>query len=492
MKIYKSLLFIICCTAMVASIAFVFPNEGIVLGPINFRYADADKFLYPPAEPTVDLHKEAQAITDAKKIRIFIAEREHNEFKARQLKLTAMPYAIDLPHDNVKWMDSVFMAMEQGEDVRIVHYGDSQIEEDRMSSTFRYRFQKLFGGYGAGLLPPLQTIPSSAIAQRSNGYHERFVVFGTSSMQHEYSQYGPMGQMIETEGEYTTSFFPINLWSTKENTKKMKKVAVLYGNNKTELTISLIAKNASDSIEFRDTIEVKDSIRGMEFARFEIPFVAKKVTLSVNGETQLYGYLLDGDEKGVQLDNVAMRGCSGTIFTKIARESLDKYYKEYNVPLIIMQFGGNSVPYLKGKGSIDRYCRQLLYQINHIRTLSPKSKILFIGPSDMGTSIDGTMQTYPELPNIISAIKHMCVTNDVAYWDLYSAMGGHNSMLAWVAAEPALAGSDHIHFTRIGAEKAAALLCEHVEELYKYYKERQSSNIIVEKKDTIVSLLEDI
>ena len=37
--------------------------------------------------------------------------------------------------------------------VRIMHYGDSQIEGDRISGRLRERLQKEFGGNGAGLFP---------------------------------------------------------------------------------------------------------------------------------------------------------------------------------------------------------------------------------------------------------------------------------------------------------------------------------------------------
>ena len=49
--------------------------------------------------------------------------------------------------------------------VRIVHYGDSQIEEDRISMILRRRLQDRFGGGGIGLLPMVQTIPTYTAKQ---------------------------------------------------------------------------------------------------------------------------------------------------------------------------------------------------------------------------------------------------------------------------------------------------------------------------------------
>ena len=47
----------------------------------------------------------------------------------------------------------------------------------------------------------------------------------------------------------------------------------------------------------------------------------------------------------MHLDNVAMRGCAGLVFTSISSEQLRSFYRDGNVRLIILQYGGNSVPY---------------------------------------------------------------------------------------------------------------------------------------------------
>ena len=134
-----------------------------------------------------------------------------------------------------------------------------------------------------------------------------------------------------------------------------------------------------------------------------------------------------------------------------------------------MQFGGNSVPYTKSDKAIATYCNQLKRQIEYIHSVSPQSKILFIGPSDMSTNINGRMETYPYLPKLIDSLRNMCLQNDVAYWDLYKAMGGYNSMVEWVDARPQLAGSDHIHFTYAGSNRASEMLWEGLMEAYKLY-----------------------
>ena len=56
-------------------------------------------------------------------------------------------------------LDNFFKSLKEDaprELVRIVHYGDSQIEGDRMTEYLRYRLQKKFGGCGVGTVPPTE------------------------------------------------------------------------------------------------------------------------------------------------------------------------------------------------------------------------------------------------------------------------------------------------------------------------------------------------
>ena len=55
------------------------------------------------------------------------------------------------------------------EKVRVLHYGDSQIEGDRISGYVRNELQNRFGGKGPGLLPAFEVIPTLAIKQADSG-----------------------------------------------------------------------------------------------------------------------------------------------------------------------------------------------------------------------------------------------------------------------------------------------------------------------------------
>ena len=48
--------------------------------------------------------------------------------------------------------------------VRILHYGDSQLEGDRITDYFRNKMQRRFGGKGPGILLPNEPAASARIS----------------------------------------------------------------------------------------------------------------------------------------------------------------------------------------------------------------------------------------------------------------------------------------------------------------------------------------
>ena len=59
------------------------------------------------------------------------------------------PNRIYLPNDDYTYFDPLFYQLEQaqkqGKTYRVMHYGDSQIEMDRITSVLRQRMQEMFG-----------------------------------------------------------------------------------------------------------------------------------------------------------------------------------------------------------------------------------------------------------------------------------------------------------------------------------------------------------
>ena len=88
----------------------------------------------------------------------------------------------------------------------------------------------------------------------------------------------------------------------------------------------------------------------------------------------------------------------------------------------------------------------------------PRVPIVLIGVSDMGEKVGEFFRSYSNIPQVQTAQQRAARRTGVAYWDCRAAMGGENSILAWVRATPPLATADYVHFTPRGARYVGEML----------------------------------
>jgi lysophospholipase L1-like esterase len=208
---------------------------------------------------------------------------------------------------------------------------------------------------------------------------------------------------------------------------------------------------------------------------------AKKFTLKFTGSAEIYGIALDGDY-GVAVDNIPLRGSSGTFFTEIDPPLMESMLSDLNVGLIILEFGGNMMPSIRGDRNVTDYKKKLSAQINYFKNLYPNAPILLIGPADMSTKEQGKLQTYPYLEKAVQGMKETALENGAAFWDMYQVMGGRNSMIKWVQNKPTLAAPDYIHFTPRGADRIARTFYESFMVYYNYYNFQRNHGMVNDER----------
>ena len=445
---------------MLAIVCIVFPDEGISFGNTVLRFPKLHKVLVREKEKTMDdlLVKEEErdltGITDS------IADCRRVLFESQ--------IRIWLPNDNIKLFDPFFKSAETAADkhriVRVLHYGDSQIEQDRISCRLRERLQSLFGGGGPGMLPLRQPIPTISFNQSASGNIKGQSTYGDSSFVRANGNYGPMLRSWRLDGSVTMSIYASNGRYASERAGRFSSIRVLFNNRPGPLNVSMSNRRMPGS--FSDS----QSRTGVSMISWRMDTVSSSARLDMTGHADIYGILVD-DGYGVAVDNISMRGVSGHQFTLTNLDQLTEAYRLMDVGLIIMQFGGNSVPYLKTEKAIDNYCMNLGKQIDHVRKACPNAVILFIGPSDMSTTVRGQRTTYPMLPTLVNQLQQMANSHGAAYWSIYDAMGGYESMLTWHRNH--YAGDDFIHFTIKGANIMGDYLSDVILKLYELYQLRK-------------------
>ena len=447
--------------ALLGVVCMVVPDGGWYIGKWNLRF--------PTLAEALDLKEDSIADVDLAILSdSLLAEADtvsviptdsliQQDTLATQDSVPQKPQPV-IPEVNVVHTDSraclaaFYAALDSASSkpVRVVHYGDSQIEEDRITNILREKWQKQYGGGGVGLIPLHQTIPTRTIRQKLaiNGVVQttqkgpkRYIVYGPKSMRlTDSDDYGVMGQVAVMDS------------------------TLVPGSDSVVLHVEPLDKKRKPHNYFNRVRVLTDSVEGYILAQdtmlnpipdtrhpllYTLPDSTTKCEIHLQGKGNVYGVSLE-TPMGVIVDNIPMRGCSGNIFTKIDSVQLSDFYRESNTRLIILQFGGNMIPQTENPSTISGYVRSTMrQQVRYLRTCAPEASILFIGPSDMSTNIDGEMVTYPLVPYMDRLLKKMAQEEGIAYWSMYEAMGGKDSMVRWV--ENGLAGSDYVHFTRAGA-----------------------------------------
>lgn len=460
MKPYKILIFILLVICALGLISLLFPKDGLRIGNKELHFPSMEEVLVGPEQPEVELKPEIDSV-----------ELKHlNDLKDTlrqyQVMLTEQTGHFYLPNDDVSFFDRLFAKMEQArrnkEVIRVLHYGDSQIEMDRISCNLRSFFQSTFGGGGPGMVPVIQTIPSFAVSQYASGALTLYASYGEGARTR--GNYGLMCKCYRLGGGATFTANASRHKDTDPRVKKFSNITLLYNDHTGNFSATL-----SDRRGYKESVE--NGLTGVHTCHWLLDSAATSVQISMQGSADLYGIMLD-DGYGVAVDNIPLRGSSGDQFTLITDTLLRTSYKQANVGLIILQFGGNSVPVIYNEKSLNNYCTSIERQIRRVRQCCAGATILFIGPSDMSTRRGGVMQTYPMLPQLIDSLRTIALRNNAAYWDIYEVMGGHNSMIAWV--NNGLAGPDYIHFTPAGARRVGKTLAQNFATMYDLYRTRKS------------------
>ena len=451
--------------AVLALVALSFPREGVKIGQTELRFPSIEEAL--TREPLEAVGEPALSYEDSVKME-----------ELKSLKDTLAHYKevfvgdagqFYFPNDNVAFFDKVFDEMSRARAnkriIRILHYGDSQIEMDRLSANLREYFQTLFGGGGPGMLPAIQTIPSAVVSQRATGDLTAYAAYGDAGERTSSGNYGIMAKNYHMASSAVVNIYASKHHAAREKVKHFSSVKLLINDRNGKFKAQIQAKGN----ERKYVLESPG--KGVQLLQCQLDTESTALTLRMSGNSDIYGIMVD-DGYGVNVDNFPLRGCSGTIFTRIKDTLLQRCYELSDVGIILLQFGGNSVPSLYNEASIKKFKDATSDQIRYIRTLYPKAVVVYIGPSDMSTRKGGSLRTYPCLPDLITALKEAAHENGAAYWDLYAAMGGENSMIQWVKS--GLAGPDYVHFTPKGAEIMGDIMAKSFEEVYNFYQMRKN------------------
>lgn len=354
---------------------------------------------------------------------------------------------------NPGMLNNFFEALKNraGKKIRIAHYGDSLIWGDIISSDLRKLFQREFGGSGPGMI----SICNDDLSIRKTVSHEFSEDWDWSSLFTRNKDRKPIGisGTVSTPG--------LSSWVSYR----------AEGDNSWYNTVRLFYSDVGNGAEVHfksgDIIDKNVPLSTGKGLREEIIHAEeniKSVKLSFKNANKgnFYAVSLESDD-GVYLDNFALRGTSGVSLLDIESDIYKGFQKSLNYELIILNFGLNAAEAASAEKSNYRwYHQRMIKVINYLKETFPQTSILMISVGDHTIKNGSKYQSDPAVMSMLEVQKMIAKETNVAFWNLFDAMGGENSMYKWVHNNPAYAYKDYAHFSDIGGQRIAELLYDSI------------------------------
>ncbi len=342
--------------------------------------------------------------------------------------------------------------------IRIMYFGDSQIEGDRITSYLRHSLRTIKGGTGPGLFLPVMPVAytkSFYVRASTNWRRYNYLSFKNGEIRHNelgpfmsFCRYLPEGRVspgkVKSWVRITESVFADSFSSDFEYLR------IIYRNKQDNVGITVKADNNPLIV---DTLRKSD-----EVAEYWCPLYSSKnilVEFSGNTSPDIYGISIEG-RNGLVVDNIPQRGSAGLEFTMVDNENLKECFSILKPDLIILHYGLNLATNIRNDYTY--YEKGLTRQISLIREVAPGTVVVVVGLTDIAYQEGDRVVSYPNIGKIIKAQEEASGEAGAVFWDARKAMGGNSSIIKWFGMDPPLAKKDYVHFTDQGADTLAALM----------------------------------
>lgn len=431
-------------------IVLCFPKEGLDISGFNLRMPSMEDIFLSKQPEYADVDK------------ILVDNTSDTTGKKQDDGIVGFEYGSEAKEQ----LDSFFLALDSlkqtdNTSIRILHYGDSQIEGDRISGYLRKKLQKTFGGHGQGEIPMYSL---SQIKGVIYNYSSDWEFHSIIQPQAGYNRYGTMMSSIKALADSAVTELNFACPTDCELT-----IYFASPDKESRLKISDRQKDLLEINILQTASLQQESIRLTAQSRY--------LRIEADAGTELYGMDLS-DGNGLYLDNISLRGSSGWGIRQCNKTILETMANDLNVRLVIMQFGVNAIPQKENKIIKDYtfYKTEFAKQLKYLHETLPDAAIIVVGVSDRSIRQGDNYITNPNVFKLRQAQKEAALENGCIFWDLFEAMGGENSMPAWVLRDEPLANKDFIHFNNKGAEYVATMFLNALRKEYNASRQRNQSN----------------
>ena len=264
----KILLFLVAVFVLLAGTMLITPSEGVKVGEFNFHMPTFGEMFLPEKIEYADVSEIIEQQFDIDSLSELALEDGNAAGEidtASYHALVESIHKIEINEEGRENLAGFFQKLKSGQLTRIMHYGDSQLEGDRITAPFRNKLQSKYGGTGLGLRPAVQPYDFvfSAVQTNSDNW-VRYPIYGNVDTLIQHSRYGVMGAFsrfapltFDSIPFHETEFYEAELSISKSNisynrTRQYKKMRLYYGNAKSPVTLQLFV---SDVLVFSEILK---------------------------------------------------------------------------------------------------------------------------------------------------------------------------------------------------------------------------------------------
>lgn len=346
--------------------------------------------------------------------------------------------------------------------VRIAFYGDSYIEGDILTAEVRKKLQNRFGGGGVGFVPVASEV--SGFRQTVIHKHVNFNSYNIITNSRANIPFAAGGYCFYPMAGNILYYAGIG---KSPRLKRFNNIRVFYETNQM-LPVNFSANNQKSYFQTVPSNKIEaHNMRNIKTNSISFNFPP-------TNNLKLYGVSIE-DSSGVVVDNFGMKSNSGINLNNISERKHREFDSLQNYKLIVLQYGLNAVG--PTTTNLNWYINSMTRVVKRIKRYYPKASILLLSISDRATRVNGKIQTMPTIPIMIEAQRKIAKNTGIAFWDMFNAIGGKNTIIKFVNNKPALANKDYTHLTFKGGEKVAEIFSKTF--LYEYKKYYDKKNHIL-------------
>ena len=331
-----------------------------------------------------------------------------------------------------------------GRPVRIAYYGDSFIEGDILTADIRDILQQRYGGYGVGWVDCAKG--TNAFRPTVRIVSDGFIPHLTNEKPFDSSRQGINQKYYTLNGHARLTYKALTFRGRRSTWQKAR----LWFTTQQPMTVTI----GNDSNAVRHEFQSSPSIQYLETNGR-----ADAITYNIEaGEgTTVFGASLE-PVKGIVVDNLGLRGLPGFSLAKIPDATLRQFYRMRPYDLIIIHYGINCAADGNPESFYKAYVKKMTEIVEKIKRACPGASIMVCNVSDRDQRSADGIRTMNVVKKLARYQRQIASESGVAFFDLFNAMGGDESMAKYV--EKGWANKDYVHINFEGGKHIAEIVCK--------------------------------